>query len=119
MKKGFIPEQCVLWKKQDIEESDMGNFDVIETYIDTSHLWRHLLKCKECGQLYFFECYEKINWGGGDGSDYLYSTWIPVAQNNAKSLKDKSPLELLDPDLVPRIQEDRTPFGLTPVHWVR
>ena len=121
MKKGFIPEQCALWKKQVIEESDVRDaFDLVETYIDTSHLWRYLLRCKECGQLYFFEFYEEVNWAGkGNGNDYQYSTWIPVAPGVAETLKDKSPLKLLDPELVPRIQADLTPDGEHPIHWVR
>ncbi len=121
MEKGFIPEQCVLWKKQKIEESDvsMSNFDNIKTYIDTNHFWRYLLKCKECGQLYFFEFKEDVNWSNeGNGNDYQYSTWIPIAPNITESLKYKSPLELLDPALTPRIQSDLTPYHRDEAHWV-
>ncbi len=122
MEKGFIPEQCILWKKQDIKESDMkmNNFDVVKTLIETEHFWRYVLKCKECGQLYFFEFNEEVNWAGaGNGNDYQYSTWIPVALNDTEYLKDKSTLELLDPTLIPRIQADLTPHGKSAVHWVR
>ena len=122
MEKGFIPEQCVLWKKQNIKESDvdMNNFDVVKTLIDTEHFWRNVLKCKECGQLYFFEFNEKVNWSGaGNGNDYQYSTWIQIAPNDSGFLNEKSSLELLDPILIPRIQADLTPHGSNAVHWVR
>ncbi len=121
MKKGFIPEKCILWKKHNIEESDMSmsNFDVIETLIDTSHLWRYVLKCKECGQLYFFEFKEDINWSGeGNGNDFQYSTWIPIPPDSTEELAEKSPLELLDPALTPRIQSDLTPYRCDEAHWV-
>lgn len=121
MKKGFIPEQCILWKKQNIDESDMSmsNFDVLETLINTSHLWRYVLKCKECGQLYFFEFKEDVNWSGeGNGNDFQYSTWIPISPDGTEALIGKSPLELLDPALIPRIQSDLTPYRQDDAHWV-
>jgi|SRR3989344_9454816 len=117
----MIPKQCILWKKQNIQENDIVDaFDLIKTYVDTSHLLRDLLKCKECGQFYFFEFYEEINWGGvGNGNDYQYSKWIPVAKNEAESLKNKSPLELLSPIFLPQMQAYLTPDGRKPLQWVR
>jgi hypothetical protein len=35
-----------------------------------------MLKCRECGQLYFFEFYDWIDWE--DGRDPQYTTYIPV-----------------------------------------
>ncbi len=120
--KGFIPEQCILWKKKNLKEADVASsaFDLVETYVNSSHLSKYLLKCKECGQLYFFEFRERVNWSGaGNGNDYQYSTWIPVGPTGAGSLKDKSSIELLDPTLLPRMQEDLTPYEDNPVHWVK
>ncbi len=34
-------------------------------YADESHFQRYLLKCRECGQLYFFEFLEEIDWSHG------------------------------------------------------
>ncbi len=51
-------------------------FELINTYIYESHWWRYLLKCRECGQLYFFEFSEEIDWEKGE--DPQYSAYIPV-----------------------------------------
>lgn len=51
-------------------------FDQIQTFEDTSHWWRHLLKCEDCGQLYFHEFYEEVDWQ--DGDDPQFWTFIPV-----------------------------------------
>jgi hypothetical protein len=52
-------------------------FELIDTYAVESHLRRYLLKCRECGQLYFFEFYEWIDWE--HGNDPQYSKHIPVS----------------------------------------
>ena len=53
-----------------------------------------LLECRECGQLYFFEFYERIDWEGGD--DPQYTTFVPVdGQEEIERLKACSPFELL------------------------
>lgn len=51
-------------------------FYLIHTYIYESHWWRYLLKCRECGQLYFFEFSEEIDWEKGE--DPQCSVYIPV-----------------------------------------
>jgi hypothetical protein len=45
-------------------------FELVETYADESHLRRYLLKCRECGQLYFFEFYEWVDWEHGNDPQY-------------------------------------------------
>ena len=98
------PTQCALWEKPElIDEPSKGRFEVIETFADDSHFWRHLLKCRECGQLYFFEFYEWIDWEKGE--DPQYSTFIPVeTDEEVEMLKKSSPLELLQ--YSPRLQKD-------------
>src|SRR5262245_31007220 len=71
------PTQCVLWAKPKlVERPKKERFELVETYVDESHWWRYLLKCRECGQLYFYEFYEWIDWE--DGDDPQYPTYIPV-----------------------------------------
>jgi hypothetical protein len=67
---------------------------LLHTYEDESHLMRHLMKCNACGQLYFHEFYEIVDWK--DGNDAQYSTWIPIEDvESADWLNKMSPLELL------------------------
>jgi hypothetical protein len=40
------------------------------------HWWRNLLACRTCGQLYFHEFYEEIDWGGGN--DPQFTIFVPV-----------------------------------------
>jgi hypothetical protein len=79
-------------------------FELLETFADESHFWRYLLKCRECGQRYFFEFYEEIDWEGGH--DPQYSTYIPVeTEAEIEALKATSIFGLLD--YFPRLQCDR------------
>ena len=59
------PTQCVLWLEPELAEPLKDRFNLVETYVDEAHWWRHLLECRECGQLYFFEFYELVDWEGG------------------------------------------------------
>jgi len=71
------PVECILWKAQRLEiERLRASFDVLKTFLEDSHMVRRLLRCKECGHLYFYEFYEEIDWQ--EGKDGQYWTWIPV-----------------------------------------
>ncbi len=99
------PTQCVLWNKPELVESCplKDFFELIHTYVQESHLWRYLLKCRECGQLYFFEFYEEIDWV--NGNDPQYTTFIPVDTiEESQRLNQFPPLELLQ--FSPRLQKD-------------
>src|SRR4051812_8800903 len=112
------PTQCVLWEKPElISEPKNKRFELIETFVDESHLWRHLLKCRECGQLYFFEFYEEIDWEGGD--DPQYSTYIPVATDEEiATLKNGPPHGLLG--YLPQLRKDFPKGAKTSkVYWAR
>ena len=90
------PTQCVYWDNAKLVSSAPMKelFELIDTYADESHLRRYLLKCRECGQLYFFEFYEWIDWE--HGNDPQYSKYIPVSTiDDAEMLKNASPGELL------------------------
>ena len=97
------PTQCALWQQPDLVLSPRERFDVVETFVDESHLTRALLKCRECGQLYFHEFYERIDWD--DGDDAQYWTYIPVpARDEAERMKDAGVFDLML--YVPRLQWD-------------
>ena len=86
---------CHLWNKPDLSDQDLIQvFTVQQVYEDDSHLIRRLLKCRTCGQLYFYEFYEEIDWQEGD--DPQYRTWIPVDDiESANSLSKLSVFEIL------------------------
>lgn len=85
------------------KDISLDNFELLNTYVKESHLWRYLLKCKDCGQLYFFEFYEQIDWD--KGQDPQYVTFIPV--ENRKKADEYSKLDQLDIlKISPRLQKD-------------
>ena len=90
------PTQCVYWHNPKLVRAApmKEGFELIDTYADESHLRRYLLKCRECGQLYFFEFYEWIDWE--HGNDPQYSKYIPVSTvDEAQTLRKASQAELL------------------------
>jgi len=98
------PTQCILWENPElVAGSKEDRFEPMDTYVDDSHLIRRLLKCRECGQLYFYEFYEEIDWDAGE--DPQYRTYIPV-ENDAEieALKKASASELSK--YFPRLQRD-------------
>ncbi len=98
------PTQCVLWENP---ERVAGKFaallDEVEAYEDSSHLSRSLYKCRECGQLYFHEWWEWVDWD--KGNDKQYSTLIPVqTQEDLAALKNATTFGLMT--YFPRLQFD-------------
>jgi len=70
------PVQCTLWSNPELIGAAKDRFEAVETFVDESHLHRSLLKCRECGQLYFSEFYEMVDWD--DGDDAQYTAYVPV-----------------------------------------
>lgn len=68
------PTQCVLWSKENMTVTDI-NFEIKKRFLNSDYLKRNLLKCRECGQLYFHEWCEHINL---NHDAYMYETYIPV-----------------------------------------
>ena len=90
------PAQCTYWHNPELVRAApmKKGFELIDTYANESHLRRYLLKCRECGQLYFFEFYEWIDWE--HGNDPQYSKYIPVPTvDDAQMLQKASQAELL------------------------
>jgi hypothetical protein len=112
------PTQCIFWTKPKLVQGPKTErFELVETYADESHWSRCLLKCRECGQLYFYEFYEIIDWE--DGEDPQYWTYIPVeSEAEIETLKKTSPIELLE--FLPRLRIDFPKGAKVPsVGWVR
>lgn len=78
------PLQCTLWRNPEALKNIREFLETIETYEDDSHHRRCLLKCRECGQLYFYEFVEFVDYEMGE--DPQYKTYIPVtsAEDAAK-----------------------------------
>jgi len=90
-----VPEDCHLRKNGNPSADQLRHGLVtIETYEDDSHLIHTLERCRQCGQLYFYEFYEKVDWV--ESNDAQYRTWIPVQDaESAQELSKLSPLDLL------------------------
>lgn len=97
----MIPKQCHLWQKEKITSDDF-DFETIEIIIESSHFDRLILRCKQCGQLYFYECVEFVDWAGGN--DDSYEKYIPVEEKDIPELKKKDSLDLFS--LIPHIQRN-------------
>jgi hypothetical protein len=110
------PTQCILWENPGlVADPKDTRFERIRTYVNDSHLMRELLKCRECGQLYFYEFYEEIDWD--EGEDPQYRTYIPVESDmEIEVLKRTSPSELVS--YFPRLQSDFPKEGRKAPRWV-
>lgn len=113
------PTGCVLWAdpsfidRQAMKES----FEQIGTFQDESHWRQYLLKCRECGQLYFFEFYEEVDWQ--DGDDPQFCTWVPIAsEQDMGALVKAEPLGVRQHR--PRLHKDWPKGMVKPdVFWVK
>jgi hypothetical protein len=113
------PTRCALWKRP--EQVAGGplktHFELLETFVKESHWWRYLLRCRECGQRYFFEFYEEIDWVGGD--DPQFSTWIPVSTEDEIEAARAAPAGALG-GFVPRLCKDWPRDAEEPkVFWIK
>ena len=90
-----LPLHCHLYRDQPLTAQSLrASLALVKTYEDDTHLIRTLLRCKRCGQLYFHEFYEVVDWSGGN--DAQYSSWIPVDDEpGADRLNALSPFGLL------------------------
>ncbi len=98
------PVGCVLWEHPELVGGKIADvFDEVETFEDRNHLTRTLYKCRECGQLYFYEWYEWVDWE--EGNDRSYVTFVPVqTQEEIDVLKKTDIFSLMR--YFPRIQWD-------------
>lgn len=113
-----IPHNCELWK----QEHPSLNLEDVKEYTNSFPVYaddviRKLKKCVECGQLYFYEMLEYIDWD--EGNDPSYRTYIPVVSaTEADKLAFVSQLEIVEQ--IPQIRKDWPKEVSQPViSWVR
>lgn len=97
------PVQCHLWQKEALTKEDFA-FETVRTFADESHFERAVIRCAQCGQHYFYEWIEEVDWDGGN--DKMYNTFIPIPldENIIDTLNQKSSFDLLM--VGPRLQWD-------------
>jgi hypothetical protein len=113
------PRQCVLWNRPELvrDGTMKERFELVREYASESHLRRYLLKCRECGQLYFFEFYEEIDWD--KGNDPQYTKYIPVPTADEGSALSRYALHALL-DVWPALCIDFPRDAESPtVYWAR
>jgi hypothetical protein len=109
--------QCVYWRHPGRVRGPMKElFELVEAYADESHLRRYLLRCRECGQLYFYEFYEEIDWVGGNDPQYVKYVPVGTAADGARlARRDPSALSGVSPRLcIDFPKEAKEPV----VYWV-
>lgn len=112
------PTRCILWEHPEHVRAPLAeHFERLAIYNEESHFWRYLLRCRECGQRYFYEFYEEIDWM--DGEDPQYVTFVPVdTDKDIERLYAATPLGLLA--FCPRLQQDFPKEAKQPtVRWVK
>jgi hypothetical protein len=117
LEKMNLPKSCVLWRDPEsaVSGPSQEGFERLETFLDESHWWRYLLKCRECGQLYVFEFKEEVDWV--DGDDPQSCTWIPVeTDEEVHRAKTTAPRNLRT--IKPHLCDDRPKGGERKVYWV-
>ena len=118
MARGTPPRHCTLWTDPEatVARGLKAQFERLETFVEESHWWRYLLKCRECGQRYVYEFREEVDWA--DGDDPQYVTWVPVeTEQEIRALRSAPPddLRLYTPCLC----KDRPKGARTPhLYWV-
>lgn len=71
-----LPTKCHLWKSLPSKDKLFSAFQDVKNYRNDYHNTRDLKRCKKCGQLYFHEFYEEVDFR--DGDDREYNCFIPV-----------------------------------------
>jgi hypothetical protein len=97
-------------------EDDLKDaFEPVRSIMHESHDRRSVVKCKECGQLYFYEFHEDISFSGG--GDSQYETYIPVeTEEEIEALSKTTYTSILE--YLPRLLYDKSSEGNVSVLWV-
>jgi hypothetical protein len=112
------PLGCELWT----QETPNLNLENVKVYTNEFPVYadeaiRKLMRCADCGQLYFYEMLEYIDWE--EGNDPTYRTYIPVASvADADKLAFVPQLEIIEQK--PQIRKDWPKEAPEPViAWVK
>jgi hypothetical protein len=113
-----IPTQCHLWQAGELTSNDLHEaLALVEEFMDEPHRGRYLRQCKRCGQLYFHEFSESIDWV--DGEDPQYQIYLPVDSREEVDLLLTSD-EFRSHSFSPRLMSDFPKEARTPrVYWMR
>lgn len=108
------PAQCLLWNKMDLTPLDL-KLEMVEMFVREPHLERDLFKCKECGQLYFHEWYEHVNF---KHDAFMYETYFPVeTKEEIEALKNtKTSVEIMQ--FLPQLHGSFTNSKDETLHWL-
>lgn len=108
------PSQCLLWNKTHLTPADL-DLELLKVFQRDAHIERDLFKCRECGQLFFHEWYEHVNF---THDAYMYDTYIPVeTDDDVKTLSDtKTTLELMQ--FFPQLHGSFTNGKKESVQWL-
>ena len=111
-----VPTACHLWSCETLKREDLRNFDVVERFVDESHLVRSLVRCQSCGQLYFKEWLELVYY---HGEDPQYETLIPVeTRDQIEQLQRATSTELAG--FKPQLRSNWPSDAVEPrIFWVR
>ncbi|GAA0560913.1 hypothetical protein [Rhizomicrobium electricum] len=75
------PTSCVLWREPErLRDLRMETVTVFE---EDEHFRRALLKCPECGQLYFYEMHEEVDFENGQDPVTRLYTPVPTGEHAA------------------------------------
>lgn len=112
----ILPIKCHLWTKETLVPSDFYSLKEVERYRDGSHFIRQLMRCSICGQYYYKEFLEHIDWVGGN--DPQYRTYIPIKYDQ-KVIKRLNALDELDIHRVsPRLLDDWGADDERKIRWI-
>lgn len=91
-------------------------FKEVKSLVEETHLFRRILKCNECGQIYFYLFYETVDWERGN--DPQYTIFIPVRNmKEAEELNMKTLFELTC--TVPRLQFNFVRDDTRSIEWIK
>jgi hypothetical protein len=96
-------QHCILWKDPDatLARPMKDVFALDWQSAHESHFWRYVLRCRACGQRYFFQFLEEIDWDGG--LDDQLTLYVPFDdETELERLKTTAPRDLTG--VTPRLQ---------------
>lgn len=104
----------MLRNKVSLSPTDL-NLELLEIFVRETHRERDLFKCRECGQLYFHEWYEHVDFKHGA---FMYETYIPIATKEEvlgiSAVKDSAGLMQFLPQLHGSFTNDKDET----LHWI-
>lgn len=111
-----LPIKCHLWTKDILTPNDFYSLEQVERYTDDDHFIRQLMRCSICGQYYYKEFLEHIDWV--NGNDPQYRTYIPIKYDQ-QVIKRLNALDEFEIHLVsPRLLDDWEADDQRKIRWI-